>query len=640
MNQETFNARVAQLMHRREQEVSTKADKIFAALMGLQWVAAVVAALVISPRTWVGPASHVHPHVVAAALLGGLIAMPPLYVTLWHTGRASNRFVVAVSQMLFSALLIHVSNGRIETHFHIFGSLAFLAFYRDWRVLVPATLVIALDHLIRGLYFPESVFGLNYSAPWRAFEHATWVLFEDAFLGYSCVLSRREMAAASRDEAELQCAYEGVEATVRDRTRDLEQAKKDIHQERTVLVNVLNNIPCQVFWKDSESRYLGCNQPFAAVAGLASSDKVVGRTDLDLPWSEAEAQAFRADDQEVMRSGLAKLDIEESQKIADGRTLTLLTSKVPLKDEQGVLLGVLGVAVDITERRQLQSQLLQAQKLESIGQLAAGIAHEINTPVQYVSDNVRFLKDQFGALMQVTTHSQALCKAEAPDVPLARAELASQLAALDFEFLSAEVPLALEQSLDGLDRVATIVRAMKEFSHPGSTKMEPADINKAIKSTATVCTNRWKYVAELHLELDANLPPVPCLVAEFNQVVLNLIVNAADAIGEHPKSKDTRGNITVRTKALVDAVEIRVEDDGPGIPEAVQKKMFEPFFTTKAVGKGTGQGLAISRNVIVKKHGGTLRFESAVGTGTTFIITLPLVVAGDSHGAEQAREAA
>jgi len=202
--------------------------------------------------------------------------------------------------------------------------------------------------------------------------------------------------------------------------------------------------------------------------------------------------------------------------------------------------------------------------------------------------------------------------------------LSEALCGLDYEFVSTEVPQAIDQSLEGLGRVATIVRAMKEFSHPDTRAKAPADLNQAIRSTAVVCTNRWKYVANLHLDLAEDLPQVPCLVAEFNQVILNLIVNAADAIGEQSRDRGAKGSITVRTRVVGDHAEIRVEDDGPGMPEAVQKRLFEPFFTTKGVGKGTGQGLAISRSVIEKKHGGTLRFESEPGRGTVFVIRMPL----------------
>ncbi len=282
---------------------------------------------------------------------------------------------------------------------------------------------------------------------------------------------------------------------------------------------------------------------------------------------------------------------------------------------------------DVTEQRVAQTQLGQAQKLESIGQMAAGIAHEINTPAQYVGDNTRFVRDGFRGLLALLDRHDVLLRAgEAPRPWAERVrEIDALRAEVDLNFLRAEIPKALDQSIEGLESISKIVRAMKEFSHPGGDEKELADLNAAIESTATVCRNRWKYVADLELDLDRGLPGVPVLLGEFNQVVLNLIVNASDAIAERlgGAAGEPKGSIRVTTARVGNAVEIRVHDNGGGIPDHVKARLFEPFFTTKPVGKGTGQGLTISRNSIVKKHGGELFFESAPGS-TTFVIRLPM----------------
>jgi signal transduction histidine kinase len=275
----------------------------------------------------------------------------------------------------------------------------------------------------------------------------------------------------------------------------------------------------------------------------------------------------------------------------------------------------------------MELQLVQAHKLESIGQLAAGIAHEINTPTQYIGDNTRFLQDAFGGLVTLVEKYAELSKAVKKKGAVA-AELITEVekaeAAADLEFTLAEIPQAIQQSLEGLERVTKIVRAMKDFSHPGVQQKTMIDINHAIESTITVARNEWKYVAEMDLQLDKTLPLVPCLPGEINQVVLNLVVNAAHAIEDViSKQPESKGKITVSTRRIANEVEIRIKDTGAGIPEAVRKKIFEPFFTTKEVGKGTGQGLAIARGAIAK-HGGEIEFESEVGRGTTFIIRLPL----------------
>ncbi len=281
---------------------------------------------------------------------------------------------------------------------------------------------------------------------------------------------------------------------------------------------------------------------------------------------------------------------------------------------------------DITQRKALESQLIQAQKLESIGQLAAGIAHEINTPTQFIGDNLRFLKDAFTDLQPIVDAfaSRPLGDDTLPTGQAGVGHAMSPMDPDDVQYLLAEVPNAISQALEGVERVATIVRSMKEFSHPGSDEMQTVDLNRAIESTLTVCRNEWKYVADVVTDLDPVLPPVTCLPGECNQVFLNLIINASHAIAEK-LGNDTRkkGTITVGTRNLGDAVEIRIADTGTGIPEENRRKVFDPFFTTKQVGRGTGQGLAIARSVIVDKHGGSLTFESEVGQGTTFVVRLP-----------------
>src|SRR5579872_930934 len=294
----------------------------------------------------------------------------------------------------------------------------------------------------------------------------------------------------------------------------------------------------------------------------------------------------------------------------DGSVHWLHSKAFPVLDDQGRRNRIVGVDFDISEIKQLQSELAQAQKLQSVGQLAAGVAHEINTPIQYIGDNGKFLEDAFRDLMRL---SDAQPRGEAPGV-----------AADALEYLRAEVPKATSQLLEGVDQVTRIVRAMKEFSHPGPIERSAADINRAIENTIVISKNEWKYVAEVTTDLDPSLPPVPCVVGEFNQVILNLIVNAAHAIAEVVKDSGRKGKIHISTRHKDSMLEVRVTDSGGGIPVAIQSKVFDPFFTTKPVGQGTGQGLAIAHAVIVQKHDGSITFESEPGRGTTFVIQLPL----------------
>jgi PAS domain S-box-containing protein len=286
---------------------------------------------------------------------------------------------------------------------------------------------------------------------------------------------------------------------------------------------------------------------------------------------------------------------------------------------------------DITERRALESQLRHAQKMEGIGQLAAGIAHEINTPTQFVSDNLTFLRDSWKSTHELLEQYRGAIRSAGETLPAGVAAALQQAEQdCDLDFIASEVPRAIDQSLDGAHRVAKIVRAMKEFSHPDSADKTATDLNKAIESTITVARNEWKYVSEVVKEFDEKLPPVVCYPGDINQVVLNLIVNAAHAIKEGIQEGE-KGRITVGTRTRGESVEISVKDTGKGIPEAIRNRIFDPFFTTKEVGKGTGQGLALAYTVVVKKHGGKIWFESEVGKGTTFFITLPIQLADSTR---------
>ncbi len=299
----------------------------------------------------------------------------------------------------------------------------------------------------------------------------------------------------------------------------------------------------------------------------------------------------------------------------------------PLQDPERKEISAVITLKDITERKIIEGQLVQAQKLEAIGQLAAGIAHEINTPIQYVGDNTRFLMDAFTDLIKLLWAYDRLNDGEQenPDSGKIGQEIKKLKEETDFNYLQEEIPKAIKQTLEGVERVAKIVRAMKEFSHPGPKEKTPTNLNRAIENTVTVARNEWKYVAEITLDLDPDLPLVPCLPQEFNQVILNLIVNAAHAIGDVVgHGGQEKGTISVSTRRKGDKVEIKVADTGTGIAPEIRSKIFDPFFTTKEVGKGTGQGLAIARSIIVDKHGGTITFETEVSKGTTFTICLPL----------------
>ncbi len=286
---------------------------------------------------------------------------------------------------------------------------------------------------------------------------------------------------------------------------------------------------------------------------------------------------------------------------------------------------------EIAEREQVEAQLRIAQKLEAIGQLASGIAHEVNTPTQYVSDNVSFLASVWRDLEPLISDYERIVRGDALDAERSR----EILERANVAFVREEVPSALDQAAAGLRQIGAIVAAMRNFSHPGGEEMQPGNLNAAIEGTVTVAKNQWKHVAEVTLDLDPNLPAVPCNLSAVNQALLNLVVNAVHAV-ESSKPDGELGHIRISSQSHEDHVQIAVEDDGPGVPAEIRDRIFDPFFTTKEVGRGTGQGLAISHRVIHKMHGGTLTYEPVTGrTGARFVIRLPLGRAG-SAGERQA----
>jgi len=279
---------------------------------------------------------------------------------------------------------------------------------------------------------------------------------------------------------------------------------------------------------------------------------------------------------------------------------------------------------EMQERERIAIELRLAQKLESVGRLAAGIAHEINTPIQYVGDSVSFLQSAQADLDNLRAgYRRAIRRLVAEEAPQSvLPEVETLEAAADLEFLAVEIPKAFQRTLDGVERVAAIVRAMKEFAHPDSAQHELADLNHAIETTLIVARNEYKYCAQIDTQF-SELPLVSCNVGELNQVFLNLIVNAAHALAESDKDADT-GRITIVTSTTGDQVSISIADNGCGIAAENLEKIFDPFFTTKPVGRGTGQGLAIARSIVVEKHGGRIDVQSTVGTGTAFKLHLPV----------------
>ncbi len=308
------------------------------------------------------------------------------------------------------------------------------------------------------------------------------------------------------------------------------------------------------------------------------------------------------------------------------RDFHIITS--PVRNQDGEIVAAIELLEDVTERLASEREMNKRQKLEAMGQLASGIVHEINTPVQYVMDNINFLKDSFRDILQLVGKYDE-CIDGLSSGSLGVDDLRDKILAaqddVDIAYLKDELPETLEQSIEGMKRIHRIVRAMKEFSHPGSDEKSSVNINMLLENAITISKNEWKYVADIVTEFDPDLPYVPCLSGEMNQVFLNLIVNAAHAIGTFADQRGDggHGTITVTSETMAGGIRVVISDTGGGIPEEIGDKVFQPFFTTKERGEGTGQGLAIAQRVVVDKHQGTLAYTSKIGKGTSFIIELP-----------------
>ncbi len=387
--------------------------------------------------------------------------------------------------------------------------------------------------------------------------------------------------------------------------------------------NAFEQAPIGICWLSPAGVVVEVNPALAEITGRTAQE-LVG-TDPTAFWHPDDAASSAADLGRLFRGEIDHYARERRFMRPDGstRTVNVAVSVVRAPDHQGPHMTVATVE-DITERRQLTQELLRAQQMEALGQLAGGIAHEINTPTQFISDNLSFLSDSWAPVLDAVVGSlTAAARLRAGDDPSAVAALLEQNARdVDLAFVVAEVPMALSQSREGVERVATIVRAMKAFGRPDPTDPEPTDIDNLVANAITVARNELKYVAEVTADLGAH-QTVMCFPGAISQVLLNLLVNAAYAVGESQGRTGQRGQIAIRTWAEVGQVAISVTDTGPGIPPDVLPRIFQPFFTTKPFGQGTGQGLAMAWATVVNRHAGQIDVSSSEA-GTTFTLRLPV----------------
>jgi PAS domain S-box-containing protein len=604
-------ARRDELFEAQRAEVGRRTDRLFGLVMALQYVGGIVTAGLLSPRLADG---GIHPHLLMAVGLGLIIAMPVWAIAFFFPGRDLNRYIIAVAQMLMSSLLIHVSGGRMEMHFHVFGSLAFLGFYRDWRVLVPAVLVVLADHAIRGYFIPMSVYGLPTGAELRFLEHAGWILFCAVFIGTAANQGRQEMLAVAERQALLEETKSRIENVVIDRTHDLRESEA---RKSAILEGAIDGI----LSLEPSGRILEMNPSAQAMFGVEQGQGRELQVDSLLRLEEGRGKMT-----DVLR-GIQSHDdgsgvhMEGTGLRADGEfPLELSVSPVNVYGEVSFTL----LARDVSEKRRLEAKISHGEKMETLGRLATGIAHEINTPNQFIADNVRFLQDAFGGLCELTQSYRKLAD-EARTGAVSHEtleEVAEAEAKNDLEFLLNEVPNASREALEGVDRVRGIVKAMRQFSHPGTLRKEPLNVNAVLSGAMAVSRNEWKNVARLEVCMEEEIPEVLGHAGDLGQALINLIVNACHAMAERHQGARL-GVLKITTLLEGGQVVIMLEDDGCGIPPKNLSKVFDPFFTTKGVGIGTGQGLALVHRAVAEVMNGEVQVHSEQGKGTRFTLKFP-----------------
>ena len=455
---------------------------------------------------------------------------------------------------------------------------------------------------------------------------------ELSMMGYLHLLQKEQTAELIQIKAEREEHQKQLENKVEQRTKALELAnsllqeeisqKSKIQKEQDRLITAIRSADESIIITSPSGQIIFVNPAFEHITGY-SPKEAVGETPSILR-SGYHDKTFYTDLWQTITAGHTWRGRFVNRK-KDGTTYQEDSTISPVMDEKGNILNYVAVKRDVTRECQLQAQLKQAQRLETIGTLAAGIAHEINTPVQYVLANTHFLRDVLKDLTAMQGLYRQLAESAGTTFASQVEEIHSRAEEIDLDFLLEESENAVAQSLAGLERVANIVKAMKEFADPGAATKQLENLNELIKSTVDVSRNVWAEVAEMELVLDDALPSVSLYAGKFKQILLDMLINSAHAmIEKYGMHLHQKGRITIATRVGEQQVELSIADTGAGIPENIVSRIFDPFFTTKTVGQGEGQSLALAYKIIVEQHGGFITVESRPTEGTTFTIRLPL----------------
>ncbi|HEV8335786.1 MAG TPA: response regulator [Candidatus Polarisedimenticolia bacterium] len=578
--------RASVLFQEHQGRILRRTDRIFAGLLAFEWLAGIIAALFISPRTWAGQFSKPHIHVWAAVFLGGAIVVFPIVLALWQSGRPFTRHTIGVGQMLFGALLIHLTGGRIETHFFVFGSLAFLAFYRDWRVILSATLVVVVDHFARGLLWPQSVYGVLVASPWRTIEHAGWVVFEDIFLIASCAQGVEEMRQIAERQARLETVNDEIERQVEDRTAALRTS-----EERFRLLAECS--PVGIYQTDAAGHRVYVNARWAEIAGLALSE---GLGDGWLGALHPEDRGRVLSEWKACSAAGRDINHEFRLQRSSGEIRWVHSFASPVRTSSGEATEYVGIVEDITRRKEIEGELERAkEEAEAAARMKseflANMSHEIRTPMNAVIGMTGLLlstdltKEQLEYAETVRRSGEALLTIINDILDFSKIEAGR----LHLEVIDFDLPVLVEE----------VVSLLAERAQA--------------KNLELVCV--------VHHGVPSALRGDP---GRLRQILLNLVGNAVKFTAQ--------GEVVLRVKSLdpdTDPCPVRFEvsDTGIGMPAEVIDGLFRPFSqadssTARKFG-GTGLGLAISRQ-LTDLMGGAIGVESQPGKGSTFCVTLRL----------------
>lgn len=624
--------RAAKLFDEAQESVHRQTDRLFANLMILQWLAAIAAAVVISPKTWIGTDSQTHLHVWVAIFLGGAITGFPVFLAWKKPGETLTRHTIAVAQMLYSALLIHLTGGRVETHFHVFGSLAFLAIYRDWRVLITATLVIGTDHLARGLFWPQSVFGIATASHWRWLEHVAWVVFEDTFLLISTRQSLRDMFEVATRRAGLEATNTLIEKQVTERTAELVATHEELRGSEDRFASAFEHASIGMALVAPDGRWLKVNKALCDLFGY-SQEELAEKKFQDITHPDDLGL-----DMARMKSLLAgeslSYQMQKRYIHKDDHLVWALLSVSLVRDPQGEPIHFISQIQDITERRRaeatldaMQGELIDASRRAGMAEVATSVLHNIgnvlnsvniscamvatkvrNSRVSSVKKTVDLLDEHSADLGGFFTNDPR--GAQLPDF------LRKLSAKLTDEQSSVITELQLlEKNIDHIKEVV----AMQQSYSKGAGVTEIVNVSDLLDDSLRM---NGDALARHRVEVIRDYATVPTITVEKHkavQILVNLIRNAKQACDE---SLRTDKKMTVRLTAGDDCVRMEVIDNGIGIARENLTRIFEHGYTTKPEGHGFGLH---SGALAATELGGKLTVHSdGVEKGATFLLELPL----------------